>query len=66
MGEKEERKLLRQITGMEPEKVDAAHRMRARGWCRNKCGHVTNSKEPIKIPAPCVQCGGIVFRVVSK
>jgi hypothetical protein len=66
MGEKEERELLRQIAGMEPDKIDAAHRMRARAWVCSKCGHVTNSEVAIKIPAPCIQCGGIAFRVASK
>jgi len=40
--------------------------MLALAWRCDKCGYVTNSKVPIKIPAPCVQCGGTVFRVVNR
>jgi hypothetical protein len=29
-------------------------------------GYVTNSKVPIKLPAPCVQCDGVAFKVVNK
>ncbi len=63
MGDKEEREQVRKI---EPEKIGVAQRMVALGWRCSQCGYVTNSKVPIKIPAPCVQCGGIDFRVVSK
>jgi hypothetical protein len=35
------------------------------GRC-DQCGYVTNSKVPIEIPAPYIQCGGIVFRVVNR
>ena len=67
MGEKEERELLREIIpDSEPETIDAAQRMLALAWRCHQCGYVTNSKEPIKIPAPCVQCGGIAFRVVNQ
>ena len=67
MGEEEERELLRKIIpDREPELIDAAQRMVAHSWRCSQCGYVTNSKRPIKIPAPCVQCGGIDFRVVSK
>ena len=37
---------------------------RSPGRC-DKCGYVTNSKVPMEFPAPCVQCGGIFFRVVN-
>jgi hypothetical protein len=61
----EEREWLRDIIpDQEPDKIDAAQHMLALAW-RN-CGYVTNSKVPIKIPAPCVQCGGTVFRVVNR
>jgi rubrerythrin len=67
MGEIEERELLRQIIAeKEPEKAEAARRMRARAWCCNRCGYVTRSKVQIRIPAPCLQCGGAIFRVVGR
>ena len=67
MGEEEEREFLRKlIPGRDPEKLDAAQRMLARVWRCDTCGYVTTSKIPIKIPAPCVQCGGVVLRVVDK
>jgi rubrerythrin len=67
MGEEEERELLRGILpDQQPDKIDAAQRMLALAWRCDNCGYVTNSKVPIKIPAPCVQCGGIVFRVVNR
>jgi predicted Zn-ribbon and HTH transcriptional regulator len=63
----EERELLRDIIpDQEPGKIDAAQRMLALAWRCDKCGYVTNSKVPLKIPAPCVQCGGTVFRVVNR
>ena len=67
MGEKEERELLREIIpDSEPEKIDVAHRMLALAWCCSQCGYVTNSKVPIKVPTPCVQCGCVAFRVVNR
>jgi rubrerythrin len=67
MGEEEKRELLRDILpDQEPDKIDAAQRMLALAWRCDNCGHVTNSKVPIKIPAPCVQCGATVFRVVNR
>ena len=67
MGKKEERELLREvIPDSGAEKIDAAQRMVALAWRCSQCGYVTNSKVPIKIPAPCVQCGGIDFRIVNK
>jgi rubrerythrin len=66
-GEDEKRELLRDILpDQEPDKIDAAQRMLALAWRCDNCGHVTNSKVPIKIPAPCVQCGATVFRVVNR
>ena len=50
----------------EPDKIEAAQRMLALTWRCDNCGYITNSKVPIKIPAPCVQCGGTVFRVVNR
>jgi predicted Zn-ribbon and HTH transcriptional regulator len=67
MGEDEKRELLRDILpDQEPDKIDAARHMLALAWRCDNCGYVTNSKVPIKIPAPCVQCGGTVFRVVNR
>jgi rubrerythrin len=67
MGEEEERELLRRILPeKEPGKIDAAQRMLALAWRCAMCGYVTKSKVPIKIPAPCVQCGGVAFKVVNK
>ena len=67
MGEDEKRELLRDILpDQQPDKIDAAQRMLALAWRCDNCGYVTNSKVPIKIPAPCVQCGGTVFRVVNR
>jgi hypothetical protein len=67
MGEEEERELLREIIpDQKPDKIDAAQRMLALAWRCDKCGYVTSSKVPIKIPAPCVQCGSTVFRVVNR
>ena len=67
MGEEEEREVLREIIpDQEPGKIDAAQHMRALAWRCDKCGYVTNSKLPIEIPVPCVQCAGIVFRVVNR
>ncbi len=66
MGNDEDRELLREIiSDQESDKIDAAQHMLALAWRCDKCGYVTNSKVPIKIPAPCIQCGGTVFRVVS-
>ena len=66
MGEQEERELLREIIpDLEPESIDVAQRMVALAWRCSQCCYVTNSKVPIKVPAPCVQCGGISFRVVG-
>ena len=67
MGEEEERELLREIIpDKDPEKIDVAQRMLALSWRCGSCGYVTNSKVPIKLPAPCVQCGGVAFKVVNK
>ena len=67
MGDEEERELLGGILpDGDPDKIDAAQRMLARAWRCDRCGYVTNSKMPIKIPAPCVQCGGVVFRVATE
>jgi hypothetical protein len=67
MGEQDERERLRKlIPDRDPKTSEAAQRMVARAWPCDRCGYVTNNKKPIKIPAPCVQCGGIVFRVVNK
>jgi hypothetical protein len=67
MGEEEERELLREIVpDRDPEKIDVAQRMLALSWRCDSCGYVTNSKVPIKIPVPCVQCGGVAFRMVNE
>ena len=64
MGKQEERELLREIIpDSKPKKIDAAQHMLA--WRCSQCGYVTNGKVPIKVPAPCVQCGGTSFRVVN-
>jgi predicted Zn-ribbon and HTH transcriptional regulator len=64
MGDYEDRELFRDILlDKEPDKIDAAL---ALAWRCDKCGYVANSKVPIKIPAPCVQCGGTIFRVVNR
>ena len=67
MGENEDRELLREIIAdQEPDKIDAAQHMRALAWRCDNCGYVTNSKVPIKIPAPCLQCSGTAFKVVNR
>ena len=67
MGENEDRELLREIiSDQEPDKIDAAQHMRALAWRCDKCGYVTNSKTPVLMPVPCVQCGGAIFRVVNR
>ena len=54
MGNDEDRELLREIIpDQEPDKIDAAQRMLALAWRCDNCGYVTNTKTPIKIPAPC-------------
>jgi predicted Zn-ribbon and HTH transcriptional regulator len=64
MGEKEDQELLKRIIpGESPEKIDAAQRLVARSWRCDRCGYVTRSKVRIKVPAPCVQCAGVAFKV---
>jgi hypothetical protein len=67
MSEPVENELRRKIfPDSEPEKIDVAQRMVALAWRCSQCGYVTNSKVPIKIPIPCVQCGGVAFKVVNR
>ena len=67
MGEEEKRELLREIIpDKDPDKIDVAQRMLALSWRCDSWGYVTNSKVPIKLPAPCMQCGGVAFKVVIK
>jgi hypothetical protein len=66
MGEETDLKRRNQTGGIDPSKTDARGRVLALAWCCNQCGYVTNSKTPVLMPVPCVQCGGAIFRVVNR
>jgi predicted Zn-ribbon and HTH transcriptional regulator len=66
MGEENDLKRLSQTIGVDPAKTDAQERLLALAWRCNQCGYVSNSKTPVRMPVPCVQCGGAIFRVVNR
>lgn len=48
--------------GLPDEIVGPADRMWSTAWICFICGGTTTSERPIPCPAPCQQCGGIVFQ----
>jgi hypothetical protein len=55
---------VRKVLGAPDEIIGRKDRMRSRVWQCSSCLAVTHSEQPIHVPAPCVQCGGIAFRVI--
>jgi hypothetical protein len=51
--------------GEPDEIVDESRAMRYRAWQCDACGDVVNSDVPIRVPAPCRECGNISFEAVS-
>jgi hypothetical protein len=56
---------VRKLLGERDEIISRKDRMRSRVWRCSSSKAVTHSGEPILTPAPCIQCGGIAFKVPS-
>jgi len=66
MSEENDLKRLSQMIGVDLQKMDAQEKILALAWRCNQCGYVSNSKTAVRMPVPCVQCGGAIFRVVNR
>jgi hypothetical protein len=56
---------VRKLLGEPDEIISRKERMLSRVWLCSSCNAVTHTGEPIPTPAPCIQCGGIAFKVPS-
>ena len=59
--------LSRYLQGIEEEqiRVDLKDHLLSRAWLCSSGRAVSTSDEPIPVPAPCAQCGGIAFETVE-